>query len=128
VSPDGAEPAGMWSGVVYYSFRMDILIESYPFTLSLNFPEHLKVTTLLGLSIISSPVAGFLPLRSRFSLTHNLPNPLIRTSSPDARVDLIISRIVSTVSEDCFLVNPLASAMASIKLDFVRVMGLLWLT
>ena len=36
-----------------------------PFILSLNFPEHLKVTTRLGASIISSPVAGFRPLRSR---------------------------------------------------------------
>ena len=93
----------------------------YPFTLSLNLPLHLKVTTRLGARIISSPVAGFLPLRSRLSLTQNLPNPLIRTSSPDARVDLINSRIVSTVSVDCFLVNPFWCAMASVIWDLVRV-------
>ena len=36
------------------------------FTLLRNFPEHLNVTTLLGLSIISPPVAGFLPRLSFF--------------------------------------------------------------
>jgi hypothetical protein len=34
----------------------------YPLILSRNCPEHLNVTTFLGRSIISSPVAGFLPL------------------------------------------------------------------
>ena len=95
----------------------------HPFILSLNFPEHLKVTTRLGASIISSPVAGFRPLRSRLPLTQNLPNPLIKTSSPAARDDLIISRMVSTVSVDCFLVNPFRSAMALIMWTFVRAMA-----
>ncbi len=67
----------------------------YALILFFNFPEHLNVTTLLGARIISSPVMGFLPLRSRLSLTQNLPNPLTRTSSPDASVDLMISRRVS---------------------------------
>jgi len=40
------------------------LIGSYPLILSLNRPEQLKVTTLRGLSIIPSPVAGFLPFLS----------------------------------------------------------------
>jgi hypothetical protein len=52
-----------------------------------------------------------------------LPNPLIRTSSLDARVDLMISRIVSTVSVDFFWLNPFWSAMALIKWDFVRAMS-----
>lgn len=56
-----------------------------------SFPEHLNVTTLLGLSVMSSPVAAFLPLRSRFSFTQNLSNPLTRMSSPDVRVDLMVS-------------------------------------
>jgi len=30
-----------------------------PFTLSLNFPEHLNLTTFLGSNIIASPVFGF---------------------------------------------------------------------
>jgi hypothetical protein len=55
-------------------------------------------------------------------LTQNLPNLLIKTSSPDASVDLMISRIISTVSRDFFVVNPFFSAMASIIWDFVRVM------
>ncbi len=38
----------------------------YLFSFSLNLPEHLNVTVFLGASIMSLPVAGFLPLRSRF--------------------------------------------------------------
>jgi hypothetical protein len=99
---------------------LNTLIENYPFILSLNLPEHLKVTTLLGARVISSPVAGFLTLRSRFSLTQNLPNPLIRTSSPDTSFDLIILMMISTVSVDFLRLNPFCSAMSSIKWDFVR--------
>jgi hypothetical protein len=73
------------------------------FTVSLNLPEHLNVTTFLGSNNKSSPVAGFLPLRSLFSLTQNLPNPDTNTSSPDARVLLMISRRVSKISEDLLL-------------------------
>jgi hypothetical protein len=69
-------------------------------TLSLNFPEQLNVTTFLASSIKSSPVAGFLPFRSFFSLTQNLPKLEIRTSSPDARVFLMISIRISTISVD----------------------------
>lgn len=81
---------------------------------SRSFPEHLKVTTFLGSSVMSPPVAGFLAFRSAFCLTQNLPNPLIRTSSPDASVDLMISRRISTGSAALLRGNPLASAMASI--------------
>ena len=59
-----------------------------PFIFCLKTPEHLKVTTLLDPSIKSSPVCGFLPLRSLLSFTQNFPNPLINTSSPFARVRL----------------------------------------
>jgi len=48
-----------------------------PLILSLKLPEHLKVTTLRGLSIIPSAVAGFLPFRSFFSLMQYFSNPLI---------------------------------------------------
>jgi hypothetical protein len=44
------------------------------------------VTIFLGLSIMLAPVIGSRPLRSFFVLTQNLPNPLIRTSSPEARL------------------------------------------
>ena len=44
------------------------------------------------------------------------------TSSPDARVDFMILRIVSIVSEDCFLVNPFWYAIASVIWDLVRAM------
>ena len=89
--------------------------------LSLNCPEHLNVTTRLGASIILSPVAGFLPRLSRFSLTQNFPKPLIRTSSPDTRLDLISSRRVSTNSTDWTRGYPFAFATALIRCSFVRV-------
>jgi len=77
------------------------------FIMSLNLPEHLNVTIFLGANIIAIPVAGFLPLRSFFSFTQNLPNPEINTSSPDSSVLLMISKHVSTISEDLFLVKPI---------------------
>lgn len=60
-----------------------------PLIFSLNLPEDLNVTTRLDFSIITLPVTGFLPLRLLFSLTQNLPNPLIMTSSPDPSVFLL---------------------------------------
>jgi hypothetical protein len=45
-----------------------------------SFPNALNVTTLLGLSTMSSPVAGFRPLRLAFSFTQNFSNPLTRTA------------------------------------------------
>jgi hypothetical protein len=67
---------------------------------SRSLPEHLNVTTRLAARIASSPVAGLRPFRSRLSFTQNLPNPLTNTSSPDSRVDLIISSRVSVISTD----------------------------
>jgi hypothetical protein len=61
-------------------------------------PELLKLTTFRAGSILSSPVAGFLSRRSCFSFTENFPNPVIRTSSPDASVDFMISINFSTDS------------------------------
>jgi hypothetical protein len=68
----------------------------YPLHLSRNLPEHLNVTTHLAGSIKESPVAGFLPRRSDLSQTQNFPKPLIKTSSPEARVRLMISITCST--------------------------------
>jgi hypothetical protein len=56
-------------------------------------------------------------------LTQNLPKPLTMTSSPDDRVDLMISSRVSTVSDALLRGNPLASAIASMMLAFVSVMA-----
>ena len=86
-----------------------------------KFREHLKVTTLLGASIKSFPVEGFLPLRLLFSFTQNLPKPLTNTSSPDSRLFLMCSRMVSTISDDLFFGYPVCSAMASTIWAFVRV-------
>ena len=38
----------------------------FPLTFSLNFPEHLNVTTRLAGRVATSPVAGFRPFRSPF--------------------------------------------------------------
>jgi hypothetical protein len=48
--------------------------------------------------VIGLLVAGFLPFRSDFSLTQNLPKPDIITSSPASNRSFIISRIPFTVS------------------------------
>ena len=69
---------------------------------SLNRPEHLNVITFRERKVKSSPVAGFLPLRSRFSFTENFPKPEINRSSPDASVLFMISSNNSTNSDDCF--------------------------
>jgi len=61
--------------------------------LSLNLLEHFDTTNLLAANIILSPAAGFRPRLSRFSLTQNLPNPLIRTSSPETNLDLMVLSI-----------------------------------
>ena len=47
-----------------------------------------------------------LPLRSFFSLTQNLPNPVMRTSSPDSRVFLIISNRDPATSMDFIFERP----------------------
>ena len=73
--------------------------------LSLNLPEHLKVTTFLGASIIVSPVAGFLPFRASFCLTQSLPKLEINTSSPDSSVRLMISSRDSTMTVERFKGN-----------------------
>ena len=54
---------------------------------------------------MGSFVAGFLPFRSAFCFTLNLPKPDINTSSPDSSFDLMISSRVSTVSLACFFVR-----------------------
>ena len=59
------------------------------------------------LFLVDSEAFGFRPFRCRLSLTQNLPNPLISTSSPDSRVLFVISRRVSTISEEWFLGNPI---------------------
>ena len=91
----------------------------FPFILSLNEVEQLKVTTLLASNIRSSPVEGFLPLRCFLSLTQNLPNPDIRTSSPVANVDLIFSNRFSITLSEPFFVGQIL-AIDSMRWFFVR--------
>jgi hypothetical protein len=67
------------------------------------------------------PVAGFLPLRSRFFFTQNFPKPEINTTPPVFRDCLISSSKILTVSIDLLRVNPFLSATASIMWAFVRV-------
>jgi len=74
----------------YFKF---LIIKSVAYNISRSFSEHLNVTIFLGASIISSPVAGFLPLRSFFCLTSNFPDPLMNTSLPFSKVSLMVSDI-----------------------------------
>jgi len=95
----------------------------------INGDEMKKLGDAASLSFVNAlkekypivPVAGFLPLRSAFCLTWNLPKPETRTSSPDASLDFMISRTVSTVSDALCLVKPLPVAIASIIPDLVSV-------
>jgi len=90
-----SEMYGMFS--VFLSDRYRPLIRSR------SLPEHLKVTTRLAASGRISPVAGFRPFRSTLSLTQNFPKPLIKMSSPDTKVDFMISSRASVMSAVCFL-------------------------
>ena len=82
----------------FYLFaRIFFTIAFFRFSFSLSIPEHWNVTTFLGASIISFPVAGFLP--RRFFLTQNFPKPEIITWSPDSRDCLMSSSNISMV---CF--------------------------
>jgi hypothetical protein len=82
--------AVFWPGASRFRVKEDE--HAYPpFTFFRNFPNHLNVTTRRFSSIMSSPVAGFHPLRPFFSFTQNLPKPVTRTSLPDSRDALICS-------------------------------------
>ena len=96
-----------------------IVFFDQPFMQSLSFPEHLKATIFRFFSIISSPVAGFLPFLGAFSLTQNFPNPEIMTSSPDTKVDFIVSRSSSIVSFAFESEILLFYAIFSMIVDFV---------
>ena len=62
----------------------------------------LKVNTRLAVIVRLSPVCGFLPVLSFFSLTMKFPNPLIFRFSPLSSVSFIISSTLSTYSKACF--------------------------
>ncbi len=68
-----------------------------PFILVRRTSERLKVTTLLGGSVIGSPVRGFLPVRPCFSFTENFPNPMMETSSPFCRDCFMSSKRASMI-------------------------------
>jgi hypothetical protein len=87
----------------------------------LGFPHHWNLRTFLGASIISSPVAGFLPRRLFFFFTQNLPKPVINTSSPDSKDRLMSSSSISTVSIDFLRVYPIFYATESNMLALVSV-------
>jgi len=72
---------------------------------------------------MGSPVEGLRPLRCFLSFTQNLPNLLIRTSSPDARAFFMIARRLSTVSVDCFFENPFLLPIALIIRALVSAMA-----
>lgn len=94
----------------------------FPFIFPWSLGEDLKVITRLGLRVISLPVAGFLPGRPCFSFTKNLPNPEIRTSSPEARVPVMIPRVFSSNAADILLEYPHRLWMLLIMSALVRFM------
>jgi hypothetical protein len=71
---------------------------------------------------MSSPVAGFRPLRSFLFLTQNFPNPLMRTLSPDSMERFMASSMVSMISADLFFGNPVCFESDSIISALVSVM------
>ena len=95
----------------------------FVFSFSFSIPDHLNVTTFLGASSWSFPVAGFLPRRLAFCFTQNFPKPEIIKSSPDSSVDLMSSSKVSKASIDLNRVNPLATATASTTWALVSVLS-----
>ena len=56
-------------------------------------------------------------MHSRFSLTQNLPNPEIRTSSPEARGDIVISKMVSTVWVDIVRIRESMNAFLKDRIE-----------
>ena len=74
---------------------------------------------LENLSIKDLPVDGFLPLRFRLSLTQNLPNPLINTSSPDSSVLLIISNNISHLIQQIMIKKVLVQVPLGVDYLFV---------
>jgi hypothetical protein len=99
------------------------LVYSWPlFRFLFSTEEHLKVTTCLLGSISRSPVSGFLPLCLPFCFTQNLPNPVIRASSPPSRVFLIISKLASTALADAALDMSRRSKTERVMASLVRVM------
>ena len=93
----------------------------YPIIFSLSFLELWNLTTFLGASIMSLPVAGFLPFRFAFFLTQNFPKLDMRTPSPVSRERLMSSSIISTVSKAFCWVYPLVPLTASTMRALVRV-------
>jgi hypothetical protein len=94
----------------------------FPLILSLSTAEHLNVITLRASKLKCSPVLGFLPRRAAFPLTLNFPNPLMSTSSPFARVVLMISMRKSIKREDSNLEMTSLFSMDCLMCSLVRVM------
>lgn len=97
-----------------------------PLSSCLKMMLGLKVRILRALMVRGSPVWGLRPVRSCFWWTLNLPNPVILTSSPQASVFLIMSRMDPTISSASFLWNPLMSRTFSMR-SFL-VMGGIFIT
>ena len=88
-------------GLTYRDF-CDFFLFFFLLSFSLKTAEHLKRTTFLASSCRGFSVCGFLPVRVFFSLTVNFPNPVIKRSSPDSRVLLMISMRESMMTMDSF--------------------------
>lgn len=110
--------------VIFHFLARLFFIFGFPFNLPRNTPEHLNVTTLRASSVRSFPVCGFLPFLGFFSIALNLPKPLMRTSFPDSRVDLMVSITVSVAWMDSRLERAVVVWIWFMRSDLVMVIVL----
>ncbi len=90
---------------------------------SLRTAEHLKRITFLASICKGFSVCGFLPVRVFFFLMVNFPNPVIKMSSPDSRVLLMISMRESRMTMDSFFWRSEVLKIESAKVALVTGMG-----
>ena len=101
-------------------YKWKLKPQPLPFNFSLSLEEHRKSTTRLASRTKPLPAWGFRPRLSVFSLTENLPKPVIKTCSQDSRVFFMVSRIDSISSMDWVFEQPQWLQMLSTMSALVR--------
>ena len=104
--------------ILFLSERAD-LARCYPLTESLNVRDALKEICLDAGTVISSPVFGFLPVRSARSRTRNVPSPVRCTSSPAASASVRTSTNELYIFSASFVLESAFSAILRTNSAFV---------